>query len=106
MVELVVCQSKRFFSRTFAPSTTNNETTSKVPIMEKLDRGELILGDGGITYTLEKRGYITATQWTPEAVVEHPEAGYFFLLFMIHALNLKSLINRHHIVTKKKYSVF
>lgn len=43
--------------------------------MEKLDRGDIILGDGGMTYTLEKRGYVTATQWTPEAVVEHPEAG-------------------------------
>ena len=36
--------------------------------------GEVILGDGSYTVTLEKRGYVLANAWTPEASVEHPEA--------------------------------
>jgi len=43
--------------------------------MERLTRGDVIIGDGGMTYALELRGFVTATNWTPEAVVEHPEAG-------------------------------
>ena len=27
---------------------------------------------------MEKRGYVKAGQWTPEATVEHPEAGNTF----------------------------
>ena len=43
--------------------------------MEKLNNGEIIIGDGGMTYALEKRGFVRAAHWTPEAVVDHPEAG-------------------------------
>ena len=44
-------------------------------ILEQLNAGELIVGDGGMTYALEKRGYVKAGVWTPECTVEHPEAG-------------------------------
>jgi len=42
--------------------------------MERLDAGEVVIGDGGFVFALEKRGYVKAGPWTPEAVVEHPEA--------------------------------
>ncbi|KAL5259258.1 hypothetical protein ACHWQZ_G009646 [Mnemiopsis leidyi] len=41
--------------------------------LERLDRGPVI-GDGGFVFALEKRGYVQAGPWTPEAVIEHPEA--------------------------------
>ena len=34
-----------------------------------------VIGDGGFVFQLEKRGYVKAGPWTPEATVEHPEAG-------------------------------
>ena len=34
-----------------------------------------VIGDGGFVFALEKRGYVKAGPWTPEATVEHPEAG-------------------------------
>jgi len=33
-----------------------------------------VIGDGGFLFELEKRGYIKAGPFTPEVVVEHPEA--------------------------------
>lgn len=44
-------------------------------ILERLNAGEVLVGDGGMTYALEKRGYVKAGPWTPECTVEHPEAG-------------------------------
>ena len=44
-------------------------------VLERLDAGEVVVGDGGFLFCLEKRGYVKAGQWTPEATVEHPEAG-------------------------------
>lgn len=44
-------------------------------ILERLDSGEVVVGDGGFLFTLEKRGFVKAGLWTPEAVVEHPSAG-------------------------------
>lgn len=41
--------------------------------MERLDNG-VVIGDGGFVFALEKRGYVKAGPWTPEATVEHPEA--------------------------------
>ena len=35
----------------------------------------MIVGDGGFVFALEKRGYVKAGPWTPEAVREYPEAG-------------------------------
>ena len=43
-------------------------------ILERLDAGEVIVGDGSYVITLEKRGYVKAGNWTPEACVENPRA--------------------------------
>merc|ERR1719208_245070 len=43
-------------------------------LLARLKSGEVILGDGSYIMTLEKRGYATAGQWTPEAAAEHPHA--------------------------------
>ncbi|TEA37552.1 hypothetical protein DBR06_SOUSAS27610009, partial [Sousa chinensis] len=43
-------------------------------ILERLDSGEVVVGDGSFLITLEKRGYVKAGLWTSEAVVEHPSA--------------------------------
>jgi len=42
-------------------------------ILEWLNAGEVILGDGGMAHALEKRGYVKAGPWTPECTVEHPD---------------------------------
>ena len=34
-----------------------------------------MVGDGGLIFAMERRGYLDAGIWTPEVVVEHPEAG-------------------------------
>lgn len=39
-----------------------------------MDDGEVIIGDGGFVFSLEKRGYVKAGPWTPEAAIEYPEA--------------------------------
>jgi len=41
--------------------------------MQRLDEG-VVIGDGGFVFALEKRGYVKAGPWTPEAVIEHPDA--------------------------------
>nr|XP_033785459.1 betaine--homocysteine S-methyltransferase 1 [Geotrypetes seraphini] len=46
----------------------------KKGILERLNAGETVIGDGGFVFALEKRGYVKAGPWTPEATVEHPEA--------------------------------
>ncbi|XP_057645893.1 S-methylmethionine--homocysteine S-methyltransferase BHMT2 isoform X2 [Chionomys nivalis] len=47
---------------------------AKKGILERLDSGEVVVGDGSFLITLEKRGFVKAGLWTPEAVVEHPSA--------------------------------
>jgi len=42
--------------------------------LERLRNGDVVLGDGSYTITLEKRGYVLTNAWTPEAAVEHPDA--------------------------------
>lgn len=42
-------------------------------LMERLREG-VVLGDGGYVLELEKRGYVLAGPFTPEATVEHPDA--------------------------------
>merc|ERR550539_1111646 len=42
-------------------------------LLERLAAGPVI-GDGGFIFALEKRGFVKAGPWTPEATVEHPEA--------------------------------
>ena len=52
-----------------------------------------VIGDGGFVFALEKRGYVKAGPWTPEAAIEHPDAGksikYPLLLFDMQ--NFKNL---------------
>jgi len=43
------------------------------PILERLAAGPVI-GDGGFVFELEKRGYVKAGPWTPEATCENPAA--------------------------------
>ncbi len=47
---------------------------TKKTLLERLDDG-ILIGDGSFVWTLEKRGYVTAGPWTPEAAVLHPDAG-------------------------------
>jgi betaine-homocysteine S-methyltransferase len=42
-------------------------------LLERLSRGP-VLGDGGYLLELEKRGYVQPGPFTPEVVLEHPEA--------------------------------
>ena len=35
---------------------------------------DVVLGDGGAIFELERRGYVSAGPFTPEVVIEHPEA--------------------------------
>jgi len=49
-------------------------TSKKVGILERLNNDEVIICDGGLTYCLERRGYVTAPIYTPEVVVEYPSA--------------------------------
>jgi len=51
------------------PETLGNSPSE----LERLAAGPVI-GDGGFIFALEKRGYVKAGPWTPEATVEHPEA--------------------------------
>jgi len=47
---------------------------TKKGVLERLNAGEVVIGDGGFVFALEKRGYVKAGPWTPEAAAEHPEA--------------------------------
>ncbi len=42
-------------------------------ILEWLKEG-IVLGDGGALFELERRGYLSAGPFTPEVVIDHPEA--------------------------------
>jgi len=45
----------------------------KKDLLTRLNEGPVI-GDGGFVFALEKRGYVKAGPWTPEACIENPEA--------------------------------
>lgn len=47
---------------------------AKKGILERLNAGDIVVGDGGFVFALEKRCYVKAGPWTPEAVIEHPAA--------------------------------
>lgn len=65
-----------FLIRTHLPSNFLIKfLLQKRGILERLNAGEIVIGDGGFVFQLEKRGYVKAGPWTPEASVEHPEAG-------------------------------
>lgn len=55
-------------------------SVQKRGILERLDEGEVVIGDGGFVFALEKRGYVRAGPWTPEVNVEYPSAGKFYIL--------------------------
>ena len=42
-------------------------------ILQQL-KDDVVLGDGGAIFEMERRGYISAGPFTPEVVIEHPEA--------------------------------
>jgi betaine-homocysteine S-methyltransferase len=35
---------------------------------------DVVLGDGGAIFELERRGYVSAGPYTPEVAIEHPDA--------------------------------
>jgi len=43
-------------------------------IIQEMKDGKAIIGDGGFVFELEKRGFVKAGPWTPEATVEFPDA--------------------------------
>lgn len=47
---------------------------AKRGLLERLEDG-IVVGDGSFVFTLEKRGYVAAGHWTPEAAVLYPDAG-------------------------------
>jgi len=47
----------------------------KKGLLERLAEGPVI-GDGGFVFAMEKRGYVKAGPWTPEVVMENPEAVF------------------------------
>lgn len=63
-------------------------------LLQRLDEG-VVLGDGGFVVELEKRGYVKAGPWTPEAVIEHPDAGVTligsFIVFATKSLTYQCL---------------
>eukprot|EP00795_Rhopilema_esculentum_P007055 gene7055-12686_t len=46
----------------------------KKSVLEPLNEGGVILGDGSMVFNLERRGYVHAGRFTPEVVLEHPDA--------------------------------
>merc|ERR1712002_814256 len=58
-----------------SPMAVINKTCSLMAgVLDRLRDGEVIVGDGSYVFTLEKRGYVLAGKYTPEAACEHPEA--------------------------------
>lgn len=46
----------------------------KGSVLDRLKADDILVGDGGMTFCLEKRGYVKAGPWSPECTVESPEA--------------------------------
>lgn len=55
------------------PPKLKRRGTMAKGILERLREG-VVLGDGGYVLELEKRGYVLAGPFTPEATLEHPDA--------------------------------
>jgi len=49
-------------------------TAKSHDVLARLKSGETIIGDGGFVFALEKRGWVKAGPWTPEAVFECTDA--------------------------------
>ena len=50
------------------------EKSKRKGLLARLREGP-VLGDGGMIFELEKRGYVKVGVWTPECTALHPEAG-------------------------------
>lgn len=50
------------------------EKQDRKGLLERLREG-VVLGDGGMIFELEKRGYVKVGVWTPECTALHPDAG-------------------------------
>jgi betaine-homocysteine S-methyltransferase len=48
--------------------------SSKRDLIAEMRSGKPIIGDGGFVFELEKRGFVKAGPWTPEATCEFPHA--------------------------------
>ncbi len=53
-------------------SRTTNTHGEKM-LLDRI-KEDVVIGDGGTIFELERRGYVSAGPFTPEAVIEHPEA--------------------------------
>lgn len=64
-----------------------------------------MIGDGGFVFALEKRGYVKAGPWTPEATVEHPEAGQFYwkMVFLCECKQCNGWLNNKYIGTYSRF---
>jgi betaine-homocysteine S-methyltransferase len=49
------------------------DTMPKTTILERL-KNNIVIGDGGTIFELERRGYVSAGPFTPQVVLEHPDA--------------------------------
>lgn len=58
---------------------------AKKGLLERLKDG-VVVGDGSFVVTLERRGYVEAGAWTPEAVVQYPDAGRFSVFHVLIVL--------------------
>ncbi|XP_033123627.1 S-methylmethionine--homocysteine S-methyltransferase BHMT2-like [Anneissia japonica] len=47
--------------------------SKKKSLLQRLAEG-IVIGDGSYIFTLERRGYVLAGAWTPEVVLENPDA--------------------------------
>ena len=64
-------RTRGLYARSFA--TMKEAPSMARGILERLAEGP-VLGDGGYLLELEKRGYVQAGPFTPEVVIEHPDA--------------------------------
>ena len=55
---------------------------TKPSILDEMKKRPII-GDGSYVITLEKRGYLKAGCWTPEAVIEYPDAGVYLRCILV-----------------------
>ncbi len=54
-------------------TSSRRRKADRAGLLERLDGG-IVLGDGGYLLELEKRGYVQAGPFTPECVLDHPDA--------------------------------
>ena len=86
---------------------------SKESILDILSKRPII-GDGSYVFTLEKRGYVKGGPWTPEAVIEYPNAGknedrFLWMCVLVHTMqpekNIFLMQHRAQVAHKCIFSV-